>query len=83
MMCQYGMSESKSATFPIEKPRHLLDDSFLESQSPARNDPHSMSVSNGLSLGATASYSYILKIHFGGGGAYNRSQVEVKPTTQI
>uniref|UniRef100_A0A3B3ZQB8 Ras-specific guanine nucleotide-releasing factor RalGPS1 n=1 Tax=Periophthalmus magnuspinnatus TaxID=409849 RepID=A0A3B3ZQB8_9GOBI len=50
MMCQYGMSESRSATFPIEKPRHLLDDSFLESQSPVRNDPHSISVSNGLSL---------------------------------
>uniref|UniRef100_A0A7N6BZ04 Ras-specific guanine nucleotide-releasing factor RalGPS1 n=1 Tax=Anabas testudineus TaxID=64144 RepID=A0A7N6BZ04_ANATE len=51
MMCQYGMSESRSATFPIEKARHLLDDSFLESQSPVRNDPHSMSVSNGLSPG--------------------------------
>uniref|UniRef100_A0A8C4F1T3 Ras-specific guanine nucleotide-releasing factor RalGPS1 n=1 Tax=Dicentrarchus labrax TaxID=13489 RepID=A0A8C4F1T3_DICLA len=51
MMCQYGMSESRSATFPIEKARHLLDDSFLESQSPVRNDPHSTSVSNGLSLG--------------------------------
>uniref|UniRef100_A0A7N5ZU22 Ras-specific guanine nucleotide-releasing factor RalGPS1 n=1 Tax=Anabas testudineus TaxID=64144 RepID=A0A7N5ZU22_ANATE len=43
--------ESRSATFPIEKARHLLDDSFLESQSPVRNDPHSMSVSNGLSPG--------------------------------
>uniref|UniRef100_A0A8C4F241 Ras-specific guanine nucleotide-releasing factor RalGPS1 n=1 Tax=Dicentrarchus labrax TaxID=13489 RepID=A0A8C4F241_DICLA len=41
----------RSATFPIEKARHLLDDSFLESQSPVRNDPHSTSVSNGLSLG--------------------------------
>uniref|UniRef100_A0A4W5PG52 Ral GEF with PH domain and SH3 binding motif 1 n=1 Tax=Hucho hucho TaxID=62062 RepID=A0A4W5PG52_9TELE len=51
-MMAYGMVESKSATFPIEKPRHLLDDSFLESQSPARNDPHSMAVSNGMSLGA-------------------------------
>lgn len=51
MMCQYGMSESRSATFSIEKARHLLDDSFLESQSPARNDPQSTSVSNGLSLG--------------------------------
>ncbi|XP_029921008.1 ras-specific guanine nucleotide-releasing factor RalGPS1 isoform X2 [Myripristis murdjan] len=55
MMCQYGMSESKSATFPIEKARHLLDDSFLESQSPARNDPHSTSLSNGLSLGSSES----------------------------
>uniref|UniRef100_A0A8C7LMH0 Ras-GEF domain-containing protein n=1 Tax=Oncorhynchus mykiss TaxID=8022 RepID=A0A8C7LMH0_ONCMY len=49
VMMAYGMVESKSATFPIEKPRHLLDDSFLESQSPARNDPHSMAISNGIS----------------------------------
>uniref|UniRef100_A0AAY4EC60 Ras-specific guanine nucleotide-releasing factor RalGPS1 n=1 Tax=Denticeps clupeoides TaxID=299321 RepID=A0AAY4EC60_9TELE len=41
----------KSATFPIEKPRHLLDDSFLEFQSPARNNVPNSSVSNGLSLG--------------------------------
>uniref|UniRef100_A0A8D3BKY6 Ras-specific guanine nucleotide-releasing factor RalGPS1 n=1 Tax=Scophthalmus maximus TaxID=52904 RepID=A0A8D3BKY6_SCOMX len=54
MMCQYGMSESRSATFPIEKARHLLDDSFLESQSPVRNHPHSTSVSNGLSLVSVA-----------------------------
>uniref|UniRef100_A0AAY4ECC0 Ras-GEF domain-containing protein n=1 Tax=Denticeps clupeoides TaxID=299321 RepID=A0AAY4ECC0_9TELE len=40
----------KSATFPIEKPRHLLDDSFLEFQSPARNNVPNSSVSNGLSL---------------------------------
>uniref|UniRef100_A0A7N6A468 Ral GEF with PH domain and SH3 binding motif 1 n=1 Tax=Anabas testudineus TaxID=64144 RepID=A0A7N6A468_ANATE len=50
--------ESRSATFPIEKARHLLDDSFLESQSPVRNDPHSMSVSNGLSPGE-ASVLYV------------------------
>ncbi|KAG7253412.1 hypothetical protein CRUP_002778, partial [Coryphaenoides rupestris] len=50
MMCQYGMSESKSATFSTGKARHLLDDSFLESQSPVRTDPQSTSVSNGLSL---------------------------------
>ncbi|XP_039636784.1 ras-specific guanine nucleotide-releasing factor RalGPS1-like isoform X2 [Perca fluviatilis] len=55
MMCQYGMSQSRSATFPIQKARHLLDDSFLESQSPVRNDPHSTSVSNGLSLGSSES----------------------------
>lgn len=51
MMYQYGMSESRSASFPVEKTRHLLDDSFLESQSPMRNDPRSTSVSNGLTLG--------------------------------
>uniref|UniRef100_A0A6Q2XT38 Ras-specific guanine nucleotide-releasing factor RalGPS1 n=1 Tax=Esox lucius TaxID=8010 RepID=A0A6Q2XT38_ESOLU len=47
--CQMKCVCSRSATFP--KPRHLLDDSFLEAQSPARNDPHSISVSNGISLG--------------------------------
>uniref|UniRef100_A0A672J761 Ras-specific guanine nucleotide-releasing factor RalGPS1-like n=1 Tax=Salarias fasciatus TaxID=181472 RepID=A0A672J761_SALFA len=57
MMCQYGISESRSATFPIEKARHLLDDSFLESHSPARNDPHCTSVSNGLSIGTPGLYS--------------------------
>ncbi|XP_051523624.1 ras-specific guanine nucleotide-releasing factor RalGPS1-like [Myxocyprinus asiaticus] len=55
MMWQFGVVESKSATLPIEKPRHLLDDSFLESQSPARNNPHSLSVSNGISIGSSRS----------------------------
>ncbi|KAI7813156.1 putative ras-specific guanine nucleotide-releasing factor RalGPS1 [Triplophysa rosa] len=55
MMWQFGVVESKSATFPIEKPRHLLDDSFLESQSPARNNPQSSSVSNGVSIGSSQS----------------------------
>uniref|UniRef100_A0A672KG96 Ral GEF with PH domain and SH3 binding motif 1 n=1 Tax=Sinocyclocheilus grahami TaxID=75366 RepID=A0A672KG96_SINGR len=55
MMWHFGVVESKSATFPIEKPRHLLDDSFLESQSPARNNPHSSSVSNGISRGISTS----------------------------
>uniref|UniRef100_A0A8C5CP78 Ras-GEF domain-containing protein n=1 Tax=Gadus morhua TaxID=8049 RepID=A0A8C5CP78_GADMO len=69
MMCQYGMSESKSATFSTGKARHLLDDSFLESQSPVRTDPHSTSVSNGLSLGRSCSklteqlYSYRAATH--------------------
>uniref|UniRef100_A0A8B9HIA0 Ral GEF with PH domain and SH3 binding motif 1 n=1 Tax=Astyanax mexicanus TaxID=7994 RepID=A0A8B9HIA0_ASTMX len=49
MMWQFGMVESKSATFPAEKPRHLLDDSFLESQSPTRNQPNISLVSNGAS----------------------------------
>uniref|UniRef100_A0A8C5BTU7 Ras-specific guanine nucleotide-releasing factor RalGPS1 n=1 Tax=Gadus morhua TaxID=8049 RepID=A0A8C5BTU7_GADMO len=61
MMCQYGMSESKSATFSTGKARHLLDDSFLESQSPVRTDPHSTSVSNGLSLGR--SFPTCLNMH--------------------
>ncbi|TNM92514.1 hypothetical protein fugu_019526 [Takifugu bimaculatus] len=55
MMFQYGMAASRSATFPIEKPRHLLDDSFLESQSPVRHDPHTTFASNGLSLGSSES----------------------------
>uniref|UniRef100_A0A8C2DSD8 Ral GEF with PH domain and SH3 binding motif 1 n=1 Tax=Cyprinus carpio TaxID=7962 RepID=A0A8C2DSD8_CYPCA len=57
MMWHFGVVESKSATFPTEKPRHLLDDSFLESQSPARNNPHSSSVSNGISIGISSSQS--------------------------
>ncbi|XP_036435859.1 ras-specific guanine nucleotide-releasing factor RalGPS1 isoform X1 [Colossoma macropomum] len=55
MMWQFGMVESKSATFPVEKPRHLLDDSFLESQSPARHNPNNSSVSNGISIGSSES----------------------------
>uniref|UniRef100_A0A8C2BXI2 Ral GEF with PH domain and SH3 binding motif 1 n=1 Tax=Cyprinus carpio TaxID=7962 RepID=A0A8C2BXI2_CYPCA len=55
MMWHFGVVESKSATFPTEKPRHLLDDSFLESQSPTRNNPHSSSVSNGVSIGSSQS----------------------------
>lgn len=55
MMWHFGVVESKSATFPTEKPRHLLDDSFLESQSPARTHPHSSSVSNGISIGSSQS----------------------------
>ncbi|XP_075885579.1 ras-specific guanine nucleotide-releasing factor RalGPS1-like [Nelusetta ayraudi] len=54
-MYQHGMSESRSASFPVEKTRHLLDDSFLESQSPTPNDPRSTSVSNGLTLGSSSS----------------------------
>uniref|UniRef100_A0A8C1PJ47 Ral GEF with PH domain and SH3 binding motif 1 n=1 Tax=Cyprinus carpio TaxID=7962 RepID=A0A8C1PJ47_CYPCA len=57
MMWHFGVVESKSATFPTEKPRHLLDDSFLESQSPTRNNPHSSSVSNGVSIGISSSQS--------------------------
>ncbi|KAJ8379628.1 hypothetical protein SKAU_G00004060 [Synaphobranchus kaupii] len=57
MMCQFSVVESKSATFPTEKPRHLLDDSFLESHSPARN--HALNSShiftNGLSRGSSES----------------------------
>uniref|UniRef100_A0A8D3CIN6 Ras-specific guanine nucleotide-releasing factor RalGPS1 n=1 Tax=Scophthalmus maximus TaxID=52904 RepID=A0A8D3CIN6_SCOMX len=64
MMCQYGMSESRSATFPIEKARHLLDDSFLESQSPVRNHPHSTSPISLLShcIHSTKSLRTVMKL---------------------
>uniref|UniRef100_A0A8C2G6D4 Ral GEF with PH domain and SH3 binding motif 1 n=2 Tax=Cyprinus carpio TaxID=7962 RepID=A0A8C2G6D4_CYPCA len=57
-MCQYGVVETKSVTFPAkEKARHLLDDSFLESHSPVRNHTHDSVFTNGVSLG-TVLYSY-------------------------
>lgn len=52
-MCQLSVVESKSATFPSEKARHLLDDSVLEPRSPRRGLAlaSSSAVTNGLSLG--------------------------------
>lgn len=52
-MCQLSVVESKSATFPSERARHLLDDSVLESRSPRRGPAltSSSAVTNGLSLG--------------------------------
>ncbi|XP_076139768.1 ras-specific guanine nucleotide-releasing factor RalGPS1-like isoform X4 [Alosa pseudoharengus] len=58
MMYQFGVVESKSATLPFEKARHLLDDSFLESQSPARHNPANASFTNGLSLDSSESSFY-------------------------
>ncbi|XP_016316907.1 ras-specific guanine nucleotide-releasing factor RalGPS1-like [Sinocyclocheilus anshuiensis] len=56
MMCQFGVVESKSATFPAkEKARHLLDDSFLESHSPVRNHTHDSVFTKGVSLGSRES----------------------------
>ncbi|XP_072538184.1 ras-specific guanine nucleotide-releasing factor RalGPS1 isoform X1 [Salminus brasiliensis] len=56
MMCQFGVVESKSATFSAkEKARHLLDDSFLESHSPVRNHTHDSVFTNGVSLGSRES----------------------------
>lgn len=56
MMCQFGVAESKSTTFPAkEKARHLLDDSFLESHSPVRNHTHDSVFTNGISLGSRES----------------------------
>uniref|UniRef100_A0A8B9R7F2 Ral GEF with PH domain and SH3 binding motif 1 n=1 Tax=Anas platyrhynchos TaxID=8839 RepID=A0A8B9R7F2_ANAPL len=51
MMCQFSIVESKSATFPTEKPRHLLDDSVLESHSPARSHALNSVFTNGISIG--------------------------------
>ncbi|KAL4825905.1 hypothetical protein H8958_013844 [Nasalis larvatus] len=56
MMCQLSVVESKSATFPSEKARHLLDDSVLESRSPRKGLAlaSSSAVTNGLSLEVAA-----------------------------
>ncbi|XP_070286741.1 ras-specific guanine nucleotide-releasing factor RalGPS1 isoform X2 [Myotis yumanensis] len=61
MMCQLSVVESKSATFPSEKARHLLDDSVLESRSPRRGPAltsSSSAVTNGLSLGSSESSEF-------------------------
>ncbi|KFO82595.1 Ras-specific guanine nucleotide-releasing factor RalGPS1, partial [Cuculus canorus] len=58
MMCQFSVVESKSATFPTEKPRHLLDDSVLESHSPARNHPLPSLLTNGLSIDSSESSEF-------------------------
>nr|XP_036864030.1 ras-specific guanine nucleotide-releasing factor RalGPS1 isoform X4 [Manis javanica] len=60
MMCQLSVVESKSATFPSEKARHLLDDSVLESRSPRRGLAltSSSAATNGLSLGSSESSEF-------------------------
>ncbi|KAM6316334.1 ras-specific guanine nucleotide-releasing factor RalGPS1 isoform 3-T3 [Podargus strigoides] len=58
MMCQFSVVESKSATFPTEKPRHLLDDSVLEPHSPARSHPLSPLFTNGLSIDSSESSEF-------------------------
>ncbi|XP_028817130.1 ras-specific guanine nucleotide-releasing factor RalGPS2 isoform X1 [Denticeps clupeoides] len=45
--------EFKSATFPNAGSRHLLDDSVLESHSPARGHAESSTLSSGISLGSS------------------------------
>ncbi|XP_067868522.1 ras-specific guanine nucleotide-releasing factor RalGPS1 isoform X2 [Heterodontus francisci] len=57
VMCQLSVVESKSATFPTERPRHLLDDSVLESHSPAKNQESSI-FSNGVSIGSSESSEF-------------------------
>ncbi|XP_030142255.1 ras-specific guanine nucleotide-releasing factor RalGPS1 isoform X2 [Taeniopygia guttata] len=58
MMCQLSVVESKSATFPTERPRHLLDDSVLECHSPARGHPPSPCLANGLSIDSSESSEF-------------------------
>lgn len=58
LMCQLSVVESKSATFPSEKGRHLLDDSVLESRSPRRALAASSAATNGLSLGSSESSEF-------------------------
>ncbi|KAM6047021.1 ras-specific guanine nucleotide-releasing factor RalGPS1 isoform 3-T10 [Theristicus caerulescens] len=58
MMCQFSVVESKSATFPTEKPRHLLDDSVLESHSPARSHALNSLFTNGLSIESSESSEF-------------------------
>nr|XP_009940419.1 PREDICTED: ras-specific guanine nucleotide-releasing factor RalGPS1 isoform X2 [Opisthocomus hoazin] len=58
MMCQLGVVESRSATFPTERPRHLLDDSVLESHSPARVHARSPLLANGLSIDSSESSEF-------------------------
>nr|XP_037850046.1 ras-specific guanine nucleotide-releasing factor RalGPS1 isoform X5 [Chlorocebus sabaeus] len=60
MMCQLSVVESKSATFPSERARHLLDDSVLEPRSPRRGLAltSSSAVTNGLSLGSSESSEF-------------------------
>ncbi|XP_038600571.1 ras-specific guanine nucleotide-releasing factor RalGPS1 isoform X2 [Tachyglossus aculeatus] len=58
LMCQFSVVESKSATFPSEKPRHLLDDSVLESPSPGRNLTLNPAVTNGVSIGSSESSEF-------------------------
>ncbi|XP_012694995.1 ras-specific guanine nucleotide-releasing factor RalGPS2 isoform X2 [Clupea harengus] len=45
--------EFKSATFPNAGSRHLLDDSVLESHTPARGQTESSTLSSGISLGSS------------------------------
>ncbi|XP_042686568.1 ras-specific guanine nucleotide-releasing factor RalGPS1 isoform X5 [Centrocercus urophasianus] len=58
MMCQFSVVESKSATFPTERPRHLLDDSVLESQSPTRSHILNSLFTNGISIDSSESSEF-------------------------
>ncbi|XP_061589221.1 ras-specific guanine nucleotide-releasing factor RalGPS1-like [Cololabis saira] len=55
VMCEASMAASRSATFPTQKCRHLLDDSFLEGSPARNNEPQSSYAANGLSLSSSQS----------------------------
>ncbi|XP_063284342.1 ras-specific guanine nucleotide-releasing factor RalGPS2 isoform X2 [Pelobates fuscus] len=46
-------AEFKSATFPNAGPRHLLDDSVMEPQTPSRGQAESSTLSSGISIGSS------------------------------
>ncbi|KAG8555442.1 hypothetical protein GDO81_017703 [Engystomops pustulosus] len=48
-------AEFKSATFPNAGPRHLLDDSVMEPQTPSRGQAESSTLSSGISIGKWSS----------------------------
>ncbi|NWW85510.1 RGPS1 factor, partial [Rhynochetos jubatus] len=56
--CPLSVVESRSATFPTEKQRHLLDDSVLEPHSPARARARSPPLANGLSRDSSESSEF-------------------------
>ncbi|XP_074702391.1 ras-specific guanine nucleotide-releasing factor RalGPS1 isoform X2 [Strix aluco] len=57
-MCPLSVVESRSATFPPERPRHLLDDSVLEPHSPARGHALASRLANGLSTDSSESSEF-------------------------
>nr|XP_033771364.1 ras-specific guanine nucleotide-releasing factor RalGPS2 isoform X1 [Geotrypetes seraphini]XP_033771365.1 ras-specific guanine nucleotide-releasing factor RalGPS2 isoform X1 [Geotrypetes seraphini]XP_033771366.1 ras-specific guanine nucleotide-releasing factor RalGPS2 isoform X1 [Geotrypetes seraphini]XP_033771367.1 ras-specific guanine nucleotide-releasing factor RalGPS2 isoform X1 [Geotrypetes seraphini]XP_033771368.1 ras-specific guanine nucleotide-releasing factor RalGPS2 isoform X1 [Geo len=46
-------TEFKSATFPNAGPRHLLDDSVMETNAPSRGQAESSTLSSGISIGSS------------------------------
>lgn len=57
VMCQLSVVESKSATFPTERARHLLDDSVLEGHSPSHSQEVTPS-NNRVSVGSSQSSDF-------------------------
>uniref|UniRef100_A0A8C9TV93 Ral GEF with PH domain and SH3 binding motif 2 n=1 Tax=Scleropages formosus TaxID=113540 RepID=A0A8C9TV93_SCLFO len=55
-------TEFKSATFPNAGSRHLLDDSVMESHTPARGQAESSTLSSGISLGLSHSLFFSIPV---------------------